>query len=163
MLRRLERVLDLRPGELGRGLLLFAYLFFVIGSFTVGKAVRDALFLDEFGAMLLPYADMAIAAIVGIWVSIYLLIARRANVRTLLMGSLGFFALNCLAFWYLTHISDAPWLIMFTFAGSTARKRRAAMPGLNFRLSPTTQTIALPCSTSTSPKLPRSRLMASSL
>ena len=50
--------------------------------------------------MLLPYADMAIAAIVGIWVSVYLRIARRANVRTLLMGSLGFFAINCLAFWY---------------------------------------------------------------
>jgi AAA family ATP:ADP antiporter len=110
MLRRLERVLDLRPGELGRGLLLFAYLFFVIGSFTVGKAVRDALFIDEFGAMLLPYADMAIAAIVGVWVSIYLRVARTANVRTLLMGSLGFFAINCVVFWYLTHISDAWWL-----------------------------------------------------
>ena len=119
MLRRLERVLDLRPGELGRGLLLFAYLFFVIGSFTVGKAVRDALFIDEFGAMLLPYADMAIAAIVGIWVSVYLRIARRANVRSLLMGSLGFFALNCLAFWYLTHISDAPWLtpVLYVWVG----------------------------------------------
>ena len=119
MLRRLERVLDLRPGELGRGLLLFAYLFFVIGSFTVGKAVRDALFIDEFGAMLLPYADMAIAAIVGIWVSVYLRIARRANVRALLMGSLGFFALNCLVFWYLTHISDAPWLtpVVYVWVG----------------------------------------------
>ena len=61
MLRRLELVLDLRPGELGRGILLFGYLFFVIGSFTVGKAVRDALFIEEFGAMLLPYADIAIA------------------------------------------------------------------------------------------------------
>ena len=119
MLRRLERVLDLRPGELGRGLLLFAYLFFVIGSFTVGKAVRDALFIDEFGAMLLPYADMAIAAIVGIWVSVYLRVARRANVRTLLMGSLGFFAINCLAFWYLTHISDSPWLtpVLYVWVG----------------------------------------------
>ena len=69
--------------------------------------------------MLLPYADMAIAAIVGIWVSIYLRIARRANVRTLLMGSLGFFAINCLAFWYLTHISDAPWLtpVLYIWVG----------------------------------------------
>ena len=119
MLRRLERVLDLRPGELGRGLLLFAYLFFVIGSFTVGKAVRDALFLDEFGASLLPYADIAIAAIVSLWVSVYLRIARRANVRTLLMGSLGFFAINCLVFWYLTHISDAAWLtpVLYIWVG----------------------------------------------
>lgn len=119
MLRRLERVLDLRPGELGRGLLLFAYLFFVIGSFTVGKAVRDALFIDEFGARLLPYADMAIAAIVGIWVSVYLRVARRANVRTLLMGSLGFFAINCLIFWHLTRISDPAWLtpVLYIWVG----------------------------------------------
>jgi AAA family ATP:ADP antiporter len=110
MLRRLERVLELGPGELDRGLLLFGYLFFVIGSFTVGKAVRDALFIDEFGAMLLPYADIAIAAIVGLWVSVYLRVARRVNVRSLLMGSLGFFALNCLIFWYLSRTSQAAWL-----------------------------------------------------
>jgi AAA family ATP:ADP antiporter len=110
MLRRLEQVLELGPGELDRGLLLFGYLFFVIGSFTVGKAVRDALFIEEFGAMLLPYADIAIAAIVGLWVSVYLRVARRVNVRTLLMGSLGFFALNCLIFWYLSRTSQAAWL-----------------------------------------------------
>jgi AAA family ATP:ADP antiporter len=110
MLRRLEQVLDLGPGELDRGLLLFGYLFFVIGSFTVGKAVRDALFIEEFGAMLLPYADIAIAAIVGLWVWVYLRVARRVNVRSLLMGSLGFFALNCLVFWYLSRTSQAAWL-----------------------------------------------------
>lgn len=110
MLRRLEQVLDLGPGELDRGLLLFGYLFFVIGSFTVGKAVRDALFIEEFGAMLLPYADIAIAAIVGLWVSVYLRVARRVNVRWLLMGSLGFFSLNCLIFWYLSYTSQAAWL-----------------------------------------------------
>lgn len=110
MLRRLELVLDLRPGELGRGILLFGYLFFVIGSFTVGKAVRDALFIEEFGAMLLPYADIAIAVIVGLWVSVYLRVARRVNVRNLLMGSLGFFALNCLIFWYLSHTAQGAWL-----------------------------------------------------
>jgi AAA family ATP:ADP antiporter len=110
MLRRLELVLDLRPGELGRGILLFGYLFFVIGSFTVGKAVRDALFIEEFGAMLLPYADIAIAVIVGLWVSVYLRLARRVNVRNLLMGSLGFFALNCLIFWYLSHTAQGAWL-----------------------------------------------------
>ena len=37
MLRRFERLLDLRPGELERGVLLFAYLFLVIASFVVGQ------------------------------------------------------------------------------------------------------------------------------
>ena len=120
MLRRLENACSTSaPANWAAGLLLFAYLFFVIGSFTVGKAIRDALFLDEFGAMLLPYADMAIATIVGLWVSVYLRMARRANVRTLLMGSLVFFAINCLVFWYLTHISDAPWLtpVLYVWVG----------------------------------------------
>jgi ATP:ADP antiporter, AAA family len=110
MLRRLERVLDLRPGELERGLLLFGYLFLVMSSFVVGKAVRDALFLDEFGALLLPYADIAVALLVGIWVSVYLRVAGRVSVRTLLVGSLIFFAANCLFFWVLSHVSRAPWL-----------------------------------------------------
>ncbi len=110
MLRRFERVLDLRPGELARGLLLFAYLFLIISSFTVGKAVRDALFIDEFGAMLLPYADIAVAAIVGVWVSVYLRIARRVNVRALLTGSLIFFAANALVFWYVAVTAHPSWL-----------------------------------------------------
>jgi hypothetical protein len=72
MLRRFERVLDLRAGELERGLLLFGYLFLIIGSFVTGKAVRDALFLDQFGALLLPYADIAVALLVVMWVTVYL-------------------------------------------------------------------------------------------
>lgn len=119
MLRRLERVLDLRSGELTRGLLLFAYLFLVIASFTVGKAVRDALFIDEFGAMLLPYADIAVAATVGAWVSVYLRVARRLNVRTLLMASLVFFAANSLLFWFLAVTSRAAWLtpVIYVWVG----------------------------------------------
>jgi len=62
MLRPIQRFLDLRPSELERGVLLFAYLFLVISGFVVAKAVRDALFLDQFGALLLPYADIAVAA-----------------------------------------------------------------------------------------------------
>lgn len=119
MLRRLERVFAFRPGELQRGLLLFAYLFLVLASFVVGKAVRDALFLDEFGALLLPYADMAVAVIVGVWVSIYLRVASRVAVRTLLVGSLLFFSLNCLLFWLLIVWLRAAWLtpIFYVWVG----------------------------------------------
>lgn len=110
MRRRLERALDLRPGELTRGALLFACLFLVIASFTVGKAVRDALFIDELGALLLPYADIAVAILVGGWVSIYLRLSRRIPLRRLLTGSLWFFAVNSLVFYYLAVAAPAPWL-----------------------------------------------------
>jgi AAA family ATP:ADP antiporter len=119
MQRRLERAFDLRPGELARGALLFACLFLVIASFTVGKAVRDALFIDEFGALLLPYADIAVALLVGVWISIYLRLSRRIPLRGLLMGSLIFFAANSLVFWYLTVAAPAAWLtpVLYVWVG----------------------------------------------
>ena len=110
MLQRFERFLDLRRGELERGLLLFAYLFLVIASFVVGKSIRDALFIDEFGALLLPYADIGVATLVGLWVSVYLRLARRLSLRQLLVSSLLFFALNCLIFWVIAHNFRPSWL-----------------------------------------------------
>jgi ATP:ADP antiporter, AAA family len=119
MLRRLERVLDLRSGELERGLLLFGYLFLVLSSFVVGKSVRDALFIDEFGALLLPYADIAGAALVGVWVSVYLRVARRTTLRTLIVRSLMFFAFNCLLFWVIGRTERPAWLtpIIYVWVG----------------------------------------------
>ena len=53
-------------------MLLFSYLFLVIGSFVAGKATRDALFLFRFSARQLPYVDIAVALLVGVWVAIYI-------------------------------------------------------------------------------------------
>jgi AAA family ATP:ADP antiporter len=116
MLQRFERFLDLRAGELERGLLLFAYLFLVIASFVVGKSIRDALFIDEFGALLLPYADIGVAMLVGLWVSVYLRLARRLSLRQLLVDSLLFFALNCLIFWVFAHTYRPAWLTPVIYA-----------------------------------------------
>ncbi len=110
MTRFLERALSLRPGDLGRGGLLFAYLLLIIGSYTGGKIARDALFLDRFEAVKLPYADIASAVLVGVIVAAYLSIARRVSLRDLLVGSLLFFASNCVVFWYLAHYHSLPWL-----------------------------------------------------
>jgi ATP:ADP antiporter, AAA family len=119
MIRRLEEWLNLRPGEARKGGLLFAYLFLVIGSFVVGKAVRDALFLDRFSALQLPYVDIAIALIVGVWVSVYLRLGRYLSVRMLLVGSLLVFAGIALLFWWLAQRTDSPWLfrIIYVWVG----------------------------------------------
>ena len=111
MVRALERVLNLRPGEFRRGILLFTYLFLVISSYVVGKAARDAMFLDRFQAVQLPYADFTVAVIVALIVSPYIKLGRLVSLRALLVGSLLIFSSNCLLFWVLNHYLDPPWLL----------------------------------------------------
>ena len=110
MIRGVERLLDLRPGELSRGVLLFLYLFLIISSYVLGKAARDALFLDRFSASQLPYADIAVAALVGFVVALYIRIGRKVSLRTLLVGSLVVFGSNTLLFWWLAVYYERPWL-----------------------------------------------------
>src|SRR3954469_8108148 len=113
--RLATRVLGIRPGELERGALLFSYLFLVIGSFVAGKATRDALFLFRFSARQLPYVDIAVALLVGVWVAIYTRVGQHVSVRTLISGSLVFFASNSLLFWYLSHAHEGPWVLPIVY------------------------------------------------
>jgi AAA family ATP:ADP antiporter len=119
MIRFFERALNLRPGDLGRGSLLFLYLLLIISSYTGGKIARDALFLDRFEAVKLPYADIASAVLVGVIVAGYLSIARRVSLRDLLVGSLLLFSSNCALFWYLAHYHSLPWLfpVLYVWVG----------------------------------------------
>ncbi|HXE90831.1 MAG TPA: Npt1/Npt2 family nucleotide transporter [Terriglobales bacterium] len=110
MIAYLERVLTLRPGDLGRGVLLYLYLFLVIASYTIGKVARDALFLDRFDAVKLPMADLASALLVGVVVAGYLAVARRVTLRNLLVGCLFLYSATCVLFWYLVHFHQQPWL-----------------------------------------------------
>ena len=100
MLTLAERALGMTGRELRRAFPLFAYLFLTMASSVASKASRDALFLDRFRAVDLPYADIAIAVLVGIAASLYIRIGYRTNLRNLLVGSLVFFASNALLFWW---------------------------------------------------------------
>lgn len=95
------RLFNLQRGEGRRGALLFAYLFLIITAYLLGKTARDVLFLSAFKASKLPYADMAIALSVGVIVAAYLTIARRVQLRDLLVGCLLLFAVVQAGFWYL--------------------------------------------------------------
>jgi AAA family ATP:ADP antiporter len=105
------RVLGIRPGEVGRGLLLFTYLLLVIGSFIVGKAARDALFLYQFSALQLPYVDIAVAVLVSVWMAGYIRAGQYLSLRSILHGSLLFFASNAVVFWYASRHYEATWLL----------------------------------------------------
>lgn len=110
MTRWLERALNIHPGDLGRGFPLSASLFLTISAYVVGKVARDALFLTQFKAVQLPYADIASGVLVGFVVAVYLQVGRRVSLANLLIGSPLFFAAACAAFWMLAHYSHPVWL-----------------------------------------------------
>jgi AAA family ATP:ADP antiporter len=94
-----ERALGLNGKELRRAFPIFAYLFLTMASSVASKAARDALFLDRFRAIDLPYVDIAIAVLVGFAAGLYIWLGYRTNLRNLQVGSLVFFALTSLFFW----------------------------------------------------------------
>jgi ATP:ADP antiporter, AAA family len=116
-----ERVLGLTGRELRRALPIFAYLFLTMASSVASKAARDALFLDRYRAIDLPYVDIAIALLVGITASVYIWLGHRTNLRNLQVGSLVFFAGNALFFWLWAAIasyeSDALFVIIYVWVG----------------------------------------------
>jgi AAA family ATP:ADP antiporter len=105
-----ERVLNLQPGDLGRGMLLCACLFLIISSYVTGRVARDALFLARFQAVQLPYADISIAVLIGFVVTGYVYLSRHLSLLALLVGSQFFFAANCVLFWVLAHYYHLIWL-----------------------------------------------------
>jgi AAA family ATP:ADP antiporter len=116
-----ERVLGLNARELRRAFPIFAYLFLTMASSVASKAARDALFLDRYRAVDLPYVDIAIAVLVGFAASLYIWVGHRTNLRNLQVGSLAFFALNALAFWswaaLASHESGALFILIYVWVG----------------------------------------------
>jgi AAA family ATP:ADP antiporter len=110
MIGLVERLLRLHPGEGRRGLLLFTYLFLIISSFVVSKAARDALFLERYTAIQLPFVDIAIALLVGVVVAIYIRVGRTISLPALQSGSLVLLAAISLLFWWLSKRVSASWL-----------------------------------------------------
>lgn len=113
----LHRLLGMNHRELRRSLPLFAYLFLTMAGSVASKAARDALFLARFRAEHLPYADIAIAIIVGVVASFYIRAGRRLNLRNLQVASLLGFALSALGFWWWSTFSgdESPALFVLIY------------------------------------------------
>jgi ATP/ADP translocase len=79
-------------------------------SYMAGKVSRDALFLDQFKAIQLPYADIAIAVLVGFVIAGYVRTARFFRLHTLLILSLVADVLTCVAFWWTATHYQFTWL-----------------------------------------------------
>jgi ATP:ADP antiporter, AAA family len=103
MKRWIERTLNVRPGDLGPGLLLSSCLFLVISSYKIGGVAANALFLSRFPARQLAYADISSSVLVTLAVAAYVSISRRVILRDLLAGSMVLFATTYALFWGLAH------------------------------------------------------------
>src|SRR5207249_5332969 len=93
----INRVLNLRSGELARGLPLFGYYFLVVTFYMMARVARDAIFLDHFGREHLPYADMSVAVMAAFILAPYIRAGYKVSLRNLQLGSLLFFAFNLVA------------------------------------------------------------------
>ena len=110
MARPIERLLNLQPGDTGRGLLLFTYLFLTMAAYMAARIARDAIFLDTFLPVDLAYVDLASALLIGVFIAAYLSIGRHVNLPRLLAGSLLFYAVNVVGFWYISETHEPDWL-----------------------------------------------------
>jgi len=110
MNRWIERVLNIYPGDLRRGVLLSSCLFLTISACVIGKVASNALFLAQFSANKLPYADIASGVLVAFVVAVYLRLGRRTSLGNLLVGGPLFFAAACALFWVLVYYYHLAWL-----------------------------------------------------
>jgi HEAT repeat protein len=103
MKRWIEGTLNVRPGDLGRGMLLCSCLFLVISSYKIGGVAAAALFLSRFQARQFAYADICVSVLVTVAIAVYVRVAQRAILRDLLVGTMMFFATTYAIFWWLVH------------------------------------------------------------
>jgi len=103
-MKHIRSFFKIEPGEGLAVFLLFLYLTLALASFTIARAVRDSLFLNQYGAMDLPYAYIGVAVIIGFVVSFYVRLASRLNHATLISATLLFFSGNVLILWWLAQM-----------------------------------------------------------
>ena len=106
----INRVFDLRPGDFARGLPMFAYYLLVVTFYQMTRVARVAIFLEHFKPVQQPYVDMSVAVLAACIVAPYIRAGRRASLANLQTGSLLFFSLNLVGFWWGVHFQNPAWL-----------------------------------------------------
>jgi AAA family ATP:ADP antiporter len=109
-MQAINRVFNLRPGDFSRGVPVFTYYLFIITFYMMGRVARDAIFLDHFKAVQLPYADMSVAFLAIFVVALYIRAGRFFSLPNLQAASLLFFSLNLAGFWWGLHVQRWTWL-----------------------------------------------------
>src|ERR1700730_13659208 len=112
-MNRLRSLLHIHAGEGLPVALLFTYLTLVFTAYIMSKAVRDALFLDEFSAMSLPYLYIGVAVVIAFFVSAYIRLSFRFAQPALVSGTIGFFMITAVALWWGIRIQWKPISVVY--------------------------------------------------
>jgi ATP:ADP antiporter, AAA family len=108
MLPLLRRFFEIRAGEGWPVLLTFLYIAFVVAAFLLAKPLRNGLFLRDHSPYSLVYVYAAVPLALSLFVPAYTRVAARFGARTVTVGTLLFFSLNVLMFWYAFRFHESP-------------------------------------------------------
>ncbi len=103
-MERFRSFFNIESGEELPAFLLFIYLTLALVSYTIARTVRDSLFLNQYGAIDLPYVYIGVAVIISLVVSLYVKLASRLNQGNLISATLLFFVANIFLIWWLEQI-----------------------------------------------------------
>jgi AAA family ATP:ADP antiporter len=109
MLFRARRFFDIRSGEGTPVILAFLYVACVVAAYLLAKPIRNSLFLKEYGPYKLVYAYAAVPLVLSVFVAAYARILARVGTRLVTIGTLIFFSLNVVAFWYALRFARSDW------------------------------------------------------
>lgn len=97
---RARRLFDIRPDEARPALLVALYLATVVAAFLLAKTIRSGLFLAEHGAQSLVYVYASVPIAVTALVPLHTRWAKGRGQRVGHLGTLAFFGLTFLGFWF---------------------------------------------------------------
>lgn len=100
----LQKLFDIRQGELSRTALLFSYSFLIIASYYILKPMTRSLFLKNQGPAELPYVYMLVALVVGVVAVFYARFASKLRLQRLINGTTLVIMGILLIFWWLLKI-----------------------------------------------------------
>jgi ATP:ADP antiporter, AAA family len=102
-------IAGIRESELGRLLLMAAYLLLIITCYTTTKAVRDSLFVIEIGPSRLPYLYVLSALTMAAISAIYSRSVNRIGLRTIIRITTLLAIAQLILFWWLAGSQTALW------------------------------------------------------
>ena len=96
----LNRLFDIRRGEVRRVGSMFTLLGLIITVSYILKPVRNSLFLSQYGAGYLPYVYVVVAAVVGFVAAVFSKLVSRFYLRNIFILAALFFAGGLGGFWW---------------------------------------------------------------
>jgi AAA family ATP:ADP antiporter len=107
----IRRWFDIRPGE-GRAVVYsFSFVALAVASFLLAKPIRNGLFLAAYGAHDLVYVFVGVPVALSLAMPLFARVGRKVGQRAVTTGSLVFFGLNVILFWWaFRHWPGTRWL-----------------------------------------------------